>query len=77
MSDATPADDYRDRPLPTAARIAKARSKGGAVGMLSAAMLAVGEILEPEKSDVEMVQPADDRGDDDHGLSFGTLPPLD
>lgn len=70
-------DDFRDHPLPVAARIAKARHNGGAVTVLSAAMLAVGDILEPEKSDVEMVQPADDRGDDGLDLTFGELPPLD
>ena len=41
-------------------------------------MLAVGEILEPEKANVEMEQPADSL-DDDGGLdlSFGDLPPID
>jgi hypothetical protein len=47
--------------------------------VLGAAMIAVGEILEPEKTSVEIAQPADDTGPDDvMGLvDFGGLPPLD
>ena len=77
----TPADDetdpsFRDGPLPASTRLTK--SSSGAVTVLSAAMLAVGEILEPEKTTVEMEQPADTT-DDDSGLelSFGDLPPID
>ncbi|MEM9200463.1 MAG: hypothetical protein AAGC53_02335 [Actinomycetota bacterium] len=69
-------DEFRDTPLPAATRITK--SSSGAVTVLGAAMIAVGEILEPEKASVEMEQPADDL-DDDSGLdlSFGDLPPIE
>ncbi len=63
-----------DRPLPAYYRATK---NGGAVTVLTAAMLAVGEIFEPEKASVELVQPADDSGGDDYNLDFGHLPPLD
>ena len=65
-----------DGPLPAATRIAK--SSGGRASVLGAAMIAVGEVLEPHKTDVEMEQPAD-AADDDSGLdlSFGDLPPID
>ena len=68
--------EFRDTPLPAATRITK--SSSGAVTVLSAAMMAVGEILEPEKANVEMEQPADSL-DDDSGLdlSFGDLPPIE
>lgn len=70
------AEDMPDGPLPAATRIVKGR--GGGVTVLSAAMLAVGEILEPEKANVEIEQQADDTGDDlGLDLSFGDLPPID
>jgi len=62
-----------DRPLPAYLRAVKG---GGAVTMLSAAMIAVGEIFEPEKASVELVQPADTSGDTGLDLDFGELPPL-
>jgi len=62
-----------DRPLPAYLRAVKG---GGAVTVLSAAMIAVGEILEPEKASVELVQPADTSGDTGFDLDFGELPPL-
>lgn len=69
-------EEMPDGPLPAATRITK--SKGGGVTVLSAAMLAVGEILEPEKANVEIEQQADDTGDDlGLDLSFGDLPPID
>jgi hypothetical protein len=70
------AEAFRDTPLPAASRITK--SSSGAVTMLSAAMIAVGEILEPEKASVEIEQPSDST-DDDAGLdlSFGDLPPIE
>lgn len=40
-------------------------------------MLAVGEILEPEKATVEVVDTDADRGDDGFDLDFGHLPNLD
>lgn len=67
-----------DRPLPVAARSAKrAKGGGGASAVLGAAMLAVGEILEPEKARVEVVESNDDRGDDGLELDFGHLPGID
>jgi len=63
-----------DRPLPAYLRAVKG---GGAVTVLSAAMIAVGEILEPEKARVELVQPSDTSGDTGFDLDFGELPPLD
>ena len=50
----------------------------GAVSVLGAAMLAVGDILEPEKTTVEIVQTNDDPIDDlPFNIDFGDLPPLD
>ena len=52
--------------------------RGGASPALAAAMLAVGEIIEPEKTRAEIVQtddrPVDD--EDDLDLDFGDLPPV-
>ncbi|MEM1335480.1 MAG: hypothetical protein AAGG08_18695 [Actinomycetota bacterium] len=65
-----------DGPLPVTSRIVK--SGTGSVTVLSAAMLAVGEILEPEKAAVEIAEQADDQTDVlDIELSFGDLPPID
>lgn len=44
---------------------------------LGAAMVAVGEILEPDKTAVEIEQTSDDPHGDDFDLSFGDLPELD
>lgn len=50
----------------------------GATTVLGAAMLAVGDILEPEKTTVEIVQTNDDPIDDlPFDIDFGNLPPLD
>ncbi|MFQ5558867.1 MAG: hypothetical protein ACE5GB_15340 [Acidimicrobiales bacterium] len=69
------ADLGDDRPLPAFVRLAKS---GGATTVLGAAMVAVGEILEPEKTSVEMVQPGNDEpGDEPFELDFGDLPSLD
>lgn len=64
-----------DRPLPPYYR----RIKGsGATAVLGAAMIAVGEILEPDKTTVEIEQTDSDRQDPDAlDLSFGALPTLD
>jgi len=54
------------------------RRTGGANPVLAAAMLAVGEIIEPEKTKAEVVQ-TDDRPEDDGDeldLDFGHLPPV-
>ncbi|MCP3938086.1 MAG: hypothetical protein GY708_22290 [Actinomycetia bacterium] len=46
--------------------------------MLAAAMLAVGEIVEPEKTHVEIVgELAGEPHEDELDLKFGALPPLD
>jgi len=73
-SGAPDAEILVDRPLPAYVRAIKG---GGAITMLSAAMLAVGEIFEPEKAGVELVQPADTSGDTGLDLDFGGLPSLD
>ena len=45
--------------------------------ILGAAMLAVGEIIEPEKTTVELTEVADDHVPDKGlDLNFGDLPPL-
>lgn len=50
----------------------------GSATMLGAAMLAIGDILEPEKTTVEVVQTNDDPIDDPpFDVHFGDLPPLD
>ena len=52
--------------------------KGGTMTVaLGAAMVAVGEILEPDKTTVEVEQTSSDPLDDDFDLSFGDLPELD
>lgn len=70
-----------DGPLPDYyRRIKEGRGKSGSVTVaLGAAMIAVGEILEPDKTTVEIEQPTDDpHRDDESGLdlSFGDLPDL-
>jgi len=63
---------------PTEPTRSAVRRRGGSAGLLGAAMLAVGEILEPEKTVVEIVQTDDEPLDDlPFGLDFGDLPPLD
>jgi hypothetical protein len=65
-----------DRPTSSTTQAARRRGGGGA-GLLGAAMLAVGEILEPEKTRVEIVQTDDEPLDDlPFGIDFGDLPPL-
>jgi hypothetical protein len=70
-----PGEDGEETPEPAAA---PKRSKGGAQGgVLAAAMLALGEILEPEKTIIEIEQESDDPIDDPpFTLDFGDLPPL-
>jgi hypothetical protein len=68
-------DDEHD---PEPAPITPRKPKGGSATVLSAAMLALGEIFEPEKTTVEIVQTDDDPIDDPpFDLDFGDLPPLD
>ncbi|MEM7142289.1 MAG: hypothetical protein AAF548_14800 [Actinomycetota bacterium] len=64
-----------DRPLPGYYR--RIKSGGTATVALGAAMVAVGEILEPEKTTVEIEQTNSDPHDDGLDLSFGDLPSLD
>ncbi len=69
-------DEFRDTPLPATTRLTK--SSSGAVTALGAAMIAVGEIIEPQNTSVEVEQTADAASDDSGlDLSFGELPPLD
>ena len=54
------------------------RPKGSGAVILGAAMLAMGEIIEPDKTSVEIAEVADEyvpeKGID---LDFGALPPID
>lgn len=61
-----------------AAAAMERRQKASKGGVLGAAMLAVGDIIEPTKvgADVEIVAQADDDTDPLAGLDFGDLPPL-
>ncbi len=53
------------------------KAKGPGAVILGAAMLAVGEIIEPEKTSVEITEVADDHVPDKGlDLDFGDLPPL-
>ena len=55
----------------------KKKPKGTGPVVLGAAMIAIGEILEPEKTTVEIVQTNDDPEPDlPFDLDFGDLPPL-
>ncbi|MDH3753732.1 MAG: hypothetical protein OEU32_07650 [Acidimicrobiia bacterium] len=68
-----------DVPAPPGADPAVATpKKGGSTTVLGAAMLALGEILEPDKTDVVIEQQNDDDNGDDlpFDLDFGGLPPL-
>ena len=57
--------------------VEKKKPKGAGAVVLGAAMIAVGEILEPEKTTVEIVQMNDDPEPDlPFDLDFGDLPPL-
>lgn len=70
--------DGEDEVDESAAPQAKKPKAGGATTMLAAAMLAVGDILEPEKTTVEIEQASDDPLDDlPFDIDFGNLPPLD
>jgi len=54
------------------------RSPSSAVPVLAGMMLAVGEIIEPEKTHVELtIESSKPVGDDHFQLGFGSLPPLD
>jgi len=69
ISDSTPADFQQ---------IDSKKPKGAGAVVLGAAMIAMGEILEPEKTTVEIVQTNDDPEPDmPFDLDFGDLPPLE
>ena len=69
ISDSTPADFQK---------IDSKKPKGAGAVVLGAAMIAMGEILEPEKTTVEIVQTNDDPEPDmPFDLDFGDLPPLE
>lgn len=54
------------------------KPKGTGAVVLGAAMIAMGEILEPEKTTVEIVQTDDDPEPNmPFDLNFGDLPPLE
>jgi hypothetical protein len=54
------------------------RTGATAAPMLAGMMLAVGEIIEPEKTKVEIaVEHSTDSDEDPFDLDFGNLPPLD
>ena len=73
-----PVDDELDDADPPQPQPAAKPRSGGAATVLGAAMLAVGDILEPEKTTVEIVQTNDDPIDDlPFDIDFGDLPPLD
>jgi len=52
------------------------RTASASAPMLAGMMLAVGEIIEPEKTRVELHAEAAEPIDDDFDLDFGALPPL-
>ncbi len=67
--------EQADEQAPAAPK--RSRSAGSAT-VLGAAMIAVGEIVEPEKTNVEIVQTDDEPLDEPpFNLDFGSLPPLD
>ncbi|MEE9417063.1 MAG: hypothetical protein V3V01_17420 [Acidimicrobiales bacterium] len=64
-----------DEPSPEPKK--KKRLSGGRSTMVGAAMLAVGEIIEPEKASVEISQPSAAPEDDPpFDIDFGDLPLL-
>jgi hypothetical protein len=68
-------DELDEQILP---HLDETKAKGSGVVILGAAMLAIGEILEPEKTSVEIAEVSDDYVPDEGlDLHFGDLPPLD
>ena len=58
--------------------LGETKAKGSGAVILGAAMLAVGEIIEPKKTTVEIAEVTDDHiPDKGLDLNFGDLPPLD
>lgn len=78
MSEIDPTDESReaDNPEPDAPRPAKRPTAGGSV--MAAAMLGLGEVIEPNKTRVEIEQIAEDDEPDDlpFEVDFGDLPGL-
>ena len=71
-ADDEPTDEEFATPIP------KRRSAGSTVPVLAGMMLAVGEIIEPEKTHVELtVEDSKPVEEDPLELDFGALPPLD
>ena len=62
---------------PNLSDLDETKAVGSGAVILGAAMLAVGEIIEPEKTTVELTEVADDHVPDKGlDLNFGDLPPL-
>ena len=62
---------------PNLSDLDETKAKGSGAVILGAAMLAVGEIIAPEKTTVEIAEVADDHVPDKGlDLNFGDLPPL-
>lgn len=71
--------DFVDPELAAAQMARRAKAQAVRGGVLGAAMLAIGEIIEPTKTNVTIEQTADaDRDTDDPlaDIDFGSLPPL-
>ena len=71
-------DQHRELTADEQERLDARRKKSGASQALGAAMIAVGDIIDPSKSHMAVVaEVGDDREDDlPFGLDFGKLPPL-
>lgn len=68
-------DDEPSEPSPEPKK--KKRLSGGRTTIVGAAMVAVGEIIEPDKAKVEISQPSNDPMDDPpFDIGFGDLPLL-
>ena len=62
---------------PNLSDLDETKAVGSGAVILGAAMLAVGELIEPEKTTVELTEVADDHVPDKGlDLNFGDLPPL-
>ncbi|MBN39727.1 MAG: hypothetical protein CL457_03575 [Acidimicrobiaceae bacterium] len=70
-------ESVNDHDFDEAHRVETKKPKGSGAVVLGAAMIALGDILEPEKTTVEIVQENDDPESDlPFDLNFGDLPPL-
>ena len=78
-ADAADDTDFVDPELAAAQMATKGKAQAVRGGVLGAAMLAIGEIIEPTKTGVAIEQTAESDSDTDDplaGLDFGELPPL-